>query len=104
VAAVPLVERPTDPAARARIEGICAALPGVSARTSHGELAWFLGAGSRPRQFASTWDRHHDDRNGVVMAAPPGVKGWIGMYLDIPDVDWDLVELRLHEAHAAIGR
>jgi hypothetical protein len=120
---VPLVERPTDRAAWARLQAICSALPDVSSRTSHGELAWFVGPGKRPKQFASTWDHHHDDRNGVVMAAAAGVqealvaddparyfrppyvgsKGWIGMYVDIPDVDWDLIELRLQEAHAAIA-
>jgi hypothetical protein len=33
---------------------------------------------------------------------PPyyGVRGWVGMYLDIPDVDWDAVELHLGDAHA----
>ena len=32
------------------------------------------GHGRTARQFATTWDHHHDDRNAVVMAAPPGVQ------------------------------
>ena len=57
------------------------------------------------------------------MAAPPGVqerlvadeparyfrppyvggRGWIGVYLDTGEVDWDLIELHLRDAHATIA-
>ena len=114
--------RPSDPAAWETLRSICGALPNVTEKTSHGELAWFTGAGKRARQFATTWDHHHDDRNAVVMAAPPGVqerlvadeparyfrppyvgsRGWIGVYLDTGEVDWDLIELHLRDAHATI--
>jgi hypothetical protein len=117
------VSRPSDPVAWARLQEICASLPDTSERTSHGELAWFVGSGRKSRQFASTWDHHHDDRNGVVMAAPAGVqeqlvaadprhffrppyvgsRGWIGIYLDVDPVDWDLVELHLTDAHGVIA-
>lgn len=113
-------DRPSDPAAWEALRAICTELPDVTERLSHGELAWFVGAGSRARQFAGTWDHHHDDRNAVVMAAPPGVqqqlvdtdpalyfrppyvgpKGWIGIYLDAGPVDWDLVTVHLGDAHA----
>ena len=35
---------------------------------------------------------------------PPyvGSRGWIGVYLDTGDVDWDLIELHLRDAHATI--
>jgi hypothetical protein len=92
-------------------------------KTSHGELAWSVGSGSGARQFATTWDHHHDDRNAVVFAAPPGAqehlvasdpdryfrppyvggRGWVGMYLDRGDIDWDLVELHLSDAHALMA-
>jgi hypothetical protein len=116
-------ERPSDPGTWESLRAICAALSEVSERKSHGELAWFVGNGKRARQFASTWDHHHDDRNAVVMAAPAGAqerlvvddpqryfrppyvgsKGWIGIYLDTGDIDWDLVELHLTDAHATIS-
>jgi hypothetical protein len=116
-------ERPSDPAAREPLRAICSALPNVTEKTSHGELAWFTGSGKRARQFATTWDHHHDDRNAVVMAAPLGVqerlladeparyfrppyvgsRGWIGIYLDTGEVDWDLIELHLRDAHATIA-
>jgi hypothetical protein len=115
-------ERPSDPAAWDALRAICGALPNVIEKTSHGELAWFTGSGKRARQFATTWDHHHDDRNAVVMAAPVGAqerlvaddparyfrppyvgsKGWIGIYLDTGAVDWDLIELHLRDAHATI--
>ena len=105
------------------LHAICDRLPDVSHTLSHGEVAWFVGSGRSARQFASTWDHHHDDRNAVVLAAPPGAqerlisddpnrffrppyvgsKGWIGIYLDTPDTDWDLVELHLTDAHAVMA-
>lgn len=117
-------QRPSDPTLWERLSEICGRLPDVDERISHGERAWFVGAGSKQRQFATTWDHHHDDRNGVVMAAPPGAqeqliagepdryfrppyvgsKGWIGIYLDVVGVDWDRVELHLVDAHSLVAR
>ena len=117
-----MTDRPSDPAAWERLRSICASLPEVTEKSSHGELAWFVLAGKKARQFATTWDHHHDDRNAVVMAAPPGAqerlvaddpdryfrppyvggRGWIGIYLDTGDVDWDLIDLHVRDAHATI--
>ncbi len=116
-------ERPSNPAAWEHLRAICDALPDTSAKTSHGELAWSVGPGSKPKQFATTWDHHHDNRNAVVFAAPPGAqesliaadpdsyfrppyvggRGWLGMYLDAGPVDWDLVALHLADAHAQVA-
>ena len=118
-----MTERPSDPAVWERLRAICGSLPNVTDKTSHGELAWSTGTGTKARQFATTWDHHHDDRNAVVMAAPPGAqerlladdsaryfrppyvggRGWIGVYLDTGTVDWDLIELHLRDAHATIS-
>jgi hypothetical protein len=117
-------QRPSDPAAWETLHEICAALPGTTHRLSHGEIAWFAGEGKKARSFASTWDHHHDDRNAVLFAAPPGAqeqlirgdpvhyfrppyvggRGWVGIYLDVADIDWDLIELHLTDAHAWIAR
>lgn len=113
-------ERPSDPQLWDRLRAICDALPGTTVKVSHGELAWSAGKGSSARQFATTWDHHHDDRNAITFAAPPGAqaqlvaaapecyfvppyvggRGWVGMYLDTGQVDWDLVALHLADAHA----
>lgn len=118
-----MVDRPSDPALWERLREICGGLSEVSEKTSHGELAWSVGKGRKARQFATTWDHHHDDRNGVVMAAPPGAqeqlvlaeperyfrppyvgsRGWIGIWLDTGPVDWDLVEQHLVDAHAEVA-
>ena len=118
-----MTDRPSDPAVWERLRAICSSLPNVTEKVSHGELAWSAGIGKKARQFATTWDHHHDDRNAVVMAAPPGAqarltaddatryfrppyvggRGWIGVYLDTGDVDWDLIELHLRDAHATVA-
>ena len=115
--------RPSVPELWERLQEICAALERCSVKTSHGELAWSVGSGRSARQFATTWDHHHDDRNAFLFAAPPGAqeqlvaaspasyfrppyyggRGWVGMYLDAGPVDWDLVELHLGDAHAFVG-
>jgi hypothetical protein len=115
--------RPSDPALWERLRAICDDLPLTTSKLSHGELAWSVGTKSKARQFATTWDHHHDDRNAVVFAAPPGAqdqllsaspdtyfrppyvgaKGWVGMYLDRGPVDWDVVELHLTDAHALMA-
>jgi hypothetical protein len=120
---MPAGERPSSPEVWERLRTIVATLPGTSEKTSHGELAWSVGAGRSARQFATTWDHHHDDRNAVVFAAPPGAqeqlvggapdryfrppyvggRGWVGTYLDLPDVDWDLVELHQTDAAATVA-
>ena len=86
-----------------RVRALCLALPETTERLSHGEASWFVGK----RQFATSADRHHDDRRALWLAAPPGVqehqiqtdperyfrppyvghRGWLGAYLDV-DIDW----------------
>jgi hypothetical protein len=115
---------PDDPAPAAleRLRALCLAQPGATERVSHGEAAWFA-AGARGRQFAMFADRHHDDRVACWCAAPPGAqaplveaeparyfrppyvgpRGWIGIYLDVPDVDWARVEELIEAAHMTVA-
>lgn len=68
-------------------------------------------------------DHHHDDRVSVVLAGAPGVqealvardptrfhrppyvggRGWIGIYLDVPSPDWELVERLLVDAWSLLA-
>jgi hypothetical protein len=111
--------RPSDPAITERIRGLCLALPGVDERLSNGEAAWYV----RGRQFATMSDHHHDDRLALWLAAPAGQqealieadpgrffrppyvghRGWVGLYLDVPDVDWDEVGALLAAASRLPG-
>ena len=101
-----------------RVRAICTALPDTAEKLSHGEAAWFV----KGRQFATMAERHHDDRVAVWIAAAPGaqevlvatdperffrppyvgVRGWVGVYLDVP-VDWDELASLLADAHRFIS-
>jgi hypothetical protein len=89
-----------------RLRGLCLALPEVTERLSHGEPTWFV---RDKKTFVMFANQHHDDRIGFWCAAPEGAqeellatdpnrffrppyvghRGWIGVYLDVEDVDWD---------------
>jgi hypothetical protein len=116
-------DRPSSPDLWDCLSAICTSMPDTTEKTSHGELAWSTGVGKTTRQFATTWDHHHDDRNAVVFAAPPGAqeqliaaepsryfrppyvggRGWVGYYLDVEPIDWDVLELHLADAHALMA-
>jgi predicted DNA-binding protein (MmcQ/YjbR family) len=113
-----MIDRPSDPAVVGRLRSLCAALPDVTEKQSHGEAAWFV----KGRSFATTADHHHDDRLAVWLAAPAGRqeslietdaarffrppyvghRGWVGVYLDVA-VDWNELAALIGEAHALIA-
>ncbi len=113
-------ERPTQPAITARVRELCMALPEVTERLSHGECTWFVRG---KKVFVQMSDHHHDDRLGLWCAAPAGVmvelveqeperffrppyvgaKGWLGVYLDVPDVDWDELDAIVRDAYRQIA-
>ena len=100
-----------------RVRVLCAALPGVSERVSHGEVSYFV-----KKQFLTMADHHHDDRFGFWAAAPDGAqerwigtddcrffrppyvggRGWIGVYLDV-EQDWDDIAEIIDSAHAVVA-
>lgn len=114
------VRRPSNPVAVQQLREICLALPEVTERLSHGEATWFI---RDKKSFCQTWDHHHDDRFGFVCAAPPGVqaelieteperfnrppyvggRGWIGVYLDVPGVDWAEIAAIVRDAYCVIA-
>lgn len=114
------MDRPSDPVVVDRLRSICTALPEVTERLSHGEPTWFI---RDKKTFLMTSDHHHDDRFGFWCAAPPGVqqelveqeperffrppyvghRGWLGVYLDVADVDWGEIEAIVREAYRTIA-
>lgn len=102
-----------------KLRALCLSLEGTEERLSHGEPAWFVGG----RLYLTLADHHHDDRVAFWAAAPEGAqevlvasepqtyfrppfyghRGWVGMWLDTPTVDWDAVAVRVREAHALIA-
>lgn len=102
-----------------RLRALMLALPEVTERPSHGEPAWFI----RGRTNLATYaDHHHDERVAVWCAAPEGaqsalvasdpgryfrppyvgVRGWIGVYLDVP-IDWDELAELIEDAYRAVA-
>ncbi|WP_326637576.1 MmcQ/YjbR family DNA-binding protein [Streptosporangium sp. NBC_01755] len=98
---------------------LCLALPESTERLSHGEPAWFVRG---KKMFVMYADHHHDDRLAFWCAAPPGVqealqaeapqrffrppyvghRGWLGVYLDVPQ-DWaELAEI-VADAYRAVA-
>jgi hypothetical protein len=104
-----------------RLRRICASLPEVSERPSHGAPTWFVRG---KRSFLTYWaDGHHADTfPHLWCAASPGVqaelvqsepdrffrppyvggRGWIGVRLD-RDVDWDELATICRDAYRAIA-
>ena len=100
------------------LRAICASLPGVTEKLSHGEPTWFV-----RKTFVMFADHHHDDRLAFWCAAPPGaqeelvatdpqrffrppyvgVRGWVGVYLDVPDVDWTEIEEIVLDAYRQVA-
>jgi hypothetical protein len=110
---------PTDPPPEplARLRAICLALPEVAEKLSHGEPTWFV-----RKTFVTFADHHHDDRLAFWCAAPPGaqealvaahperyfrppyvgVRGWLGVYLDVP-VDWEEIAELVADAYREVA-
>ena len=99
---------------------LCLALPEVTERLSHGEPTWFIRG---KKTFVMYADRHHDDRLAFWCAAPDGAqemlvasdpgrffvppyvgtRGWLGVRLDVPGVDWDQIADLVIEAYRAVA-
>ena len=103
-----------------RLRAACLALPEVTERLSHGEPTWFVRG---EKTFVTYADHHHDDRLAFWCAAPPGAqeelveqdparffrppyvghRGWLGVYLDVPDVDWTEIEEIVTDAYRQVA-
>src|ERR1019366_4057475 len=78
-----------------RLRRICLALPETTERLSHGEPNWFVRG---KKTFVSYAERHEQ------FFVPPhvGVRGWIGVYLDVP-VDWQVAAELVEEAYREVA-
>jgi len=103
-----------------RLRKLCLALPETSERISHGEPTWFVRG---KKTFVMYSDHHHDDRLAFVCAAPDGAqetlvrlrperfyrppyvghRGWLGVYLDVPGIDWEEVADLVTEAYCMVA-
>jgi hypothetical protein len=103
-----------------RLRALCLALPEVTERLSHGEPTWFI---RDKKTFVMFANQHHDDRIGFWCAAPEGAqqellttdpdhffrppyvghRGWLGVYLDVDDVDWDHLAELVRDAYRQVA-
>lgn len=101
-----------------RLRALCLALPEVTEKISHGEPTWFV-----RKVFVTFAGRHHDERVAFWCAAPPGVqealvagdperffrppyvgvRGWLGVYLDVPGVDWEEIGEIVTDAYRTVA-
>jgi hypothetical protein len=101
-----------------RLRALCLALPETTERISHGEPTWFV-----RKVFVMFAGHHHDDRVAFWCAAPPGVhealvgsepqrffwppyvggRGWLGVYLDVPGVDWAEIAEIVTDAYRTVA-
>lgn len=101
------------------VRAVCAALPDVTERPSHGAPTWFV---KDKKAFVMYHDDHHGDgRLALWCAAPPGAqealtatsedyfvppyvghRGWVGVRLD-RDLSGDEVREACEEAYRAVA-
>jgi hypothetical protein len=103
---------------KSRLDHICAVLPETTQRPG-GERGLHVAYMVRKKTFAYfTADHHGDGRLALTFRAPPfeqtallasapdrffmppylGHRGWVGLWLDAPNVDWNEVEECMIEA------
>ena len=105
---------------RARIAMICEGLPEAEISSRTGQHSKYT---VRGKTFAYyTVDHHGDGRVAMSCKAPAGLrdimiasdsryfmpqylgpKGWVGLYLDVGDVDWDVVRSLLTDSYCMIA-
>ena len=105
----------------ARVRAICAALPEVTERPSHGAPTWFL---RDKKAFVTLWAQGHHDHDfpHLWCAGPPGAqheltasepgrffrppyvggRGWIGVRLD-RGTDWAEIAELCRDAYRAVA-
>ena len=119
------VSTPRLEAARERLLPAIEALPDAFEKLSHGSPTFFTGTGTKARTFASLHDERQwgEGRLCLWLAAPDGLqealvsgdperwfvppyvghRGWVGLRLDLPQVEWDEAAGALEDAHAFIA-
>lgn len=103
-----------------RLRALCLALPETNERLSHGEPTWFV---RDKKVFVMFSDHHHDDYVSFVCAAPDGAqefliasdpvrfyrppyvghRGWLGVRLDVPAIDWNRIADLVADAYREVA-
>jgi hypothetical protein len=103
------------------VRRICLSLPEVTERLSHGEPTWFV----RDKKTFLNMDSHHHNaahyafwcaapfgaQDALIASNPEqyfrppyvGHRGWLGVRLDVPTLDWEELETIIREAYRVIA-
>jgi len=104
----------------ARVRRMCLALPEATERLSHGEPTFFVRLFA---MYAAANNHHGDGRSAVWCKAAPGnqsimvrmdpdrffvppyvgTRGWLGVRLDVPGVDWDQIADLVVDAYRTVA-
>jgi hypothetical protein len=116
---LPLVSRSIVARRRARIVALVESLPEAAA-TVCGDQQQHLSLEVRGRRFGYYLDSHHGDgrvainckvepgANQTLVGFAPerfhipaylGARGWVGLWIDLPNIDWEEVESLLVDAY-----
>ena len=99
---------------------LCLALPETTERLSHGEPTWFIRG---KKTFVMYADHHHNDVLAFWCAAPDGAqealvtadperffvppyvghRGWLGVRLDVAEIDWDQIADLVVDAYRTVA-
>jgi predicted DNA-binding protein (MmcQ/YjbR family) len=102
-----------------RLRALCLSLPGASEKVAWGDPTWRVGerifamqkgnySGGRP----SVWLKAAPGDQAVLVDLDPqrvfvppyvGHKGWIGVFLDSPRMDWAMLSRLVAQSHALIA-
>jgi hypothetical protein len=108
----------------ARVAAIVESLPEGKAERVGGHTGDHMSLEVRGRRFGWFLDNHHGDGRLAINCKVPalvasqmqslvpsqfhipkyvGSKGWIGLWLDVPTIDWDQVEVCLVESYRTVA-
>ena len=102
-----------------RLREICLALPDAAEKEAWGDPTWrvrdkifAMQKGNYPAGRPSVWMKAREGVQEMLVASdavsffvPPyvGHKGWIGVWMDTPRINWPLVADLIAESHALVG-
>ena len=103
-----------------QLRTICLSMPEATERLSHGEPTWFV---RDKKTFVMYANHHHDNRLAFWCAAPLGAqdalisadpvrflvppyvgyRGWLGVRLDVPGLDWEMIGELVRDAYRVVA-
>lgn len=108
-----------------RVAQIALALPQTHARESHGSPGWRVGSEKSGKYFAHFFNQHHGEKHVAALVktssmdellnlvemqpeiyfkpAYYGASGWVGIILNRPDVDWQMVGDWIERSWASVA-